>query len=206
LRQGEHGAQVLALQAGLDKLGFADAHGRGLSPDGAFGPGTRAAVETFQRAHGLKPDGIAGPQTLRVLHEAMHQQSASLADTSHPGHSLFCQALEGVRAIDARHGRAPDAFSANLAGSLATAAHAEGLARIDQVTLGEDAARAFAVQGDPRSPLRRMACVDVMQAINTPLLHSSGEFLAASRQGGAQREGADSPLPFVQPPPDGLSR
>jgi hypothetical protein len=206
LRRGSHGDQVAALQIDLTKLGFTDAHGLVLHPDGAFGPGTQAAVEAFQRAHDLKPDGIAGPQTLRILHEATRQQAASLADGSHPGHSLFCQALEGVKAIDARHGRASDAVSAKLAGSLAAAAYAEGLARIDHVILGEGAARAFAVQGDPRSPLRRMACVDVVQAINTPLVHSSGEFLAVSRLGGAQRQGADSPLPFVQPSPDGLSR
>jgi hypothetical protein len=51
-----------------------------------------------------------------------------------------------------------------------------------------------------------MACVDVMQAINTPLVHSSGEFLAASRQSGAQQESADSPPLFVQATPDGTSR
>lgn len=110
---------------------------------------------------------------------------------------MFCQALERVHAIDARHGRVPDALSANLAGSLATAAYAQGLARIDHVVLGEGATRAFAVQGDPRSPLRQIACVDVIQAVATPLAQSSAEFLAASRPDGLQ-QAQDMQL---QPPP-----
>ena len=207
LRQGARGNDVVALQTELAKLGFTGAYGRAFAADGAFGPGTRAAVETFQRTHGLKPDGLAGPETLRVLHEATRQQAASLADAGHPGHSMFCQALERVHAIDARHGRTPDAFSANLAGSLATAAHAQGLEHIDHVILGEGAMRAFAVQGDPRSPLRQIACVDVMQAIDTPLALSSGEFLAASRTSDEQQaQGVQPQSPLVQSPLEGMHR
>ncbi|WP_424681208.1 XVIPCD domain-containing protein [Frateuria sp. YIM B11624] len=207
LRQGSRGDQVIALQTDLAKLGFTDARGIVLNADGAFGPGTRAAVETFQRTHGLKPNGLAGQETLRVLHEATRRQAASLADAGHPGHSMFCQALERVHAIDARHGRTPDAFSANLAGSLATAAHVQGLERIDHVTLGEGATRAFAVQGDSRSPLRQIACVDVMQAITTPLALSSSEFLAASRTSDEQQaQGVQPQSPLVQSPLEGMHR
>jgi peptidoglycan hydrolase-like protein with peptidoglycan-binding domain len=39
----------------------------GVSPDGVYGPKTRAAVKRFQRAHGLTADGVAGPQTLVAL-------------------------------------------------------------------------------------------------------------------------------------------
>jgi peptidoglycan hydrolase-like protein with peptidoglycan-binding domain len=35
--------------------------------DGVVGPGTRAAVRSFQRRHGLVADGVAGPQTRRAL-------------------------------------------------------------------------------------------------------------------------------------------
>ncbi|SEI44166.1 XVIPCD domain-containing protein [Frateuria terrea] len=188
LRQGSRGDQVTQLQASLAKLGITDARGLALHPDGAFGPSTQAAVETFQRAHGLKPDGLVGPETLGVLHEATRQRVTTLADVGHPGNPMFRQALERVHVIDAQHGRAPDAFSRNLAGSLATAAYVQGLARIDHVILGGGGGgggggeRAFAIEGDPRSPLKQIACVDVTQAIARPLEQSSAEFLALSRQ------------------------
>jgi hypothetical protein len=206
LRQGSRGDQVASLQSGLARLGFTNAHGLALKADGAFGPGTLAAVESFQRAHGLKPDGLAGPQTLKVLQDALGRQAASLAETGHPGHPLFCQALEGVHAIDARYGRTPDAFSTNLAGSLATAAWARGLGRIDQVILGEGATRAFAVQGDPRSPLRQIACVDVAQAVATPLAQSSAAFLAVTPPVAAQAGGIQVQSPLVEPSVDGMHR
>lgn len=207
LRHGSHGDQVAALQADLAGLGVTDAHGLALHPDGVFGPSTQAAVETFQRTHGLQPDGLAGPETLRVLQQATRQQTASLADASHPGNPMFCQALERVHVIDAQHGRAPDTLSNNLAGLLATAAYAQGLTRIDHVMLGDDAARAFAVQGDPRSPARQVACVDVMQAMATPLEQSSAEFLTSSQPGRLQQ--ANSTLhqpPLAQPALPGLHR
>ncbi|MGN2243847.1 XVIPCD domain-containing protein [Frateuria sp. GZRR33] len=180
LRQGSHGEQVVSLQARLATLGITDAHGHALQSDGAFGPSTREAVQAFQRAHGLKDDGLAGPKTLETLGDAIQQQAASLADRSHPGHPLFCQALGKVHLIDAKCGRTPDELSNNLAGSLAAAAQAQGLVRIDHVVLGENATRAFAVQGDLDSPFRHFAAVDILRAVATPLAQSSRDFEAVS--------------------------
>jgi N-acetylmuramoyl-L-alanine amidase len=39
-------------------------------PEGQFGPGTRSAVEAFQRLRGLRVDGDCGPQTWSALVEA----------------------------------------------------------------------------------------------------------------------------------------
>ena len=63
LRLGSQGPAVVALQQALATAGYyltADI-------DGAFGPVTRAAVETYQLAHSLDVDGVAGPVTLAEL-------------------------------------------------------------------------------------------------------------------------------------------
>lgn len=39
----------------------------GVPADGAFGPGTEAALKRWQAAHGLVPDGVAGPRTRAKL-------------------------------------------------------------------------------------------------------------------------------------------
>jgi peptidoglycan hydrolase-like protein with peptidoglycan-binding domain len=55
-------ASVRAVQAQLRTLGFY----RG-AVDGVWGPGTEAALESFQRGRGLMPDGQLGPATAAAL-------------------------------------------------------------------------------------------------------------------------------------------
>jgi peptidoglycan hydrolase-like protein with peptidoglycan-binding domain/lysozyme family protein len=61
LSEGSRGASVEALQQALDRAGHS------LTVDGVFGPGTRQAVQAFQRAMGLIVDGVVGPQTRAAL-------------------------------------------------------------------------------------------------------------------------------------------
>lgn len=61
LRQGDQGPAVQALQVQLNK------HGSSLATDGAFGPGTDAAVRSFQSGNGLGVDGVVGPATWTTL-------------------------------------------------------------------------------------------------------------------------------------------
>ena len=61
LTVGSAGAAVVRLQSLLAAAGYA------ASPDGVFGPRTRAAVVAFQASRSLKPDGIVGPKTWRAL-------------------------------------------------------------------------------------------------------------------------------------------
>ncbi len=60
-REGDNSDGVRKLQEALNK------NGATLEIDGKFGPGTKAAVESYQRSHSLDVDGIAGPKTLAAL-------------------------------------------------------------------------------------------------------------------------------------------
>ncbi len=56
LKIGDTGTQVKCLQTIL-----------GITSDGIFGKGTKAAVIAFQKAHGLDTDGVVGPKTRQAL-------------------------------------------------------------------------------------------------------------------------------------------
>jgi hypothetical protein len=194
LKEGDKGHDVSELQKQLRELGYKGADGKPLRVDGDFGPATRAALVSFQRDHHLQPDGVAGPLTHRQLQVQgkLHAQEQAaqplLNQPAHPAHELYRQALDGVRKLDAQHGRASDGHSENFAGTLAAEARRQGLQRIDHVVLNDDASRAWAVQGDLRSPFKRVADVDVGQAINTPLAQSSAS--SAQLQGAPAHEQA----------------
>ena len=59
---GMSGEDVKELQSMLRNLGYLD------SADGVFGPGTEAAVKSFQSKNGLTADGSAGHSTLEKLY------------------------------------------------------------------------------------------------------------------------------------------
>ncbi len=62
VRQGDRGEQVSMIQERLIALNFLQG-----SVDGVFGPGTRQAVQSFQRSAGLTPDGVMGQKTWEAL-------------------------------------------------------------------------------------------------------------------------------------------
>lgn len=66
IRQGNKGARVKILQQALLDLGYLS--GRA---DGVFGPGTLAALKSFQKAAKLTADGVAGKKTLASLESAV---------------------------------------------------------------------------------------------------------------------------------------
>ena len=184
LKLGSRGPKVANVQRGLAALGYQH-RGRPLQSDGDFGPATQHAVEDFQRKRSLDPDGIVGRETAEALKHAALQQSAVTAMTldnpQHPGVALFRQAFTGVGRLDRMNGRAIDLATYNLSGAVALAARKAGLERIDQVLLSEDGTRAIAVQGDLRSPLRRLASVDVVSGVNTSLAKSSTDWSVLQR-------------------------
>ena len=64
LRRGSGGAAVRELQEALNSSGAAKPP---LAADGAFGPGTDAAVRRYQKAQGLVADGVVGPKTWAAI-------------------------------------------------------------------------------------------------------------------------------------------
>ena len=63
---------VRDIQQQLDKAGHLDG-----KADGAFGPGTKAAIEAFQKQAGLKPTGIPDQRTLIALFYGGPQQQGA---------------------------------------------------------------------------------------------------------------------------------
>jgi putative chitinase len=192
LKDGMHGDDVRALQADLARLGYKDAHGRELHTDGKFGPGTQAALEAFQRDHKLQADGVAGPKTREAITEQKHldNQKIDKASLNAADKALLDQATKGVHAIDAKMNRTPDQASENLSGAIAAQAKKDGLSRIDHVVLSDDGSKAYAVQGEMNSPLKKMAEVQTAQAVNTPVTQSTQAMAAAK-----PAEPAQTPTP-----------
>lgn len=116
-------------------------------------------------------------------------EPAHLDQSTHPDHALFQQARSAVHALDASRQRTPDQQSDNLAGSLTVAARRDGLERIDHAVLSDDASRAYAVQGELRSPFKRFAEVQTQEAVNTSIERSGAaweQIAAQQRQAHAQ--------------------
>ena len=185
LKQGAHSEAVGELQGQLRDLGYKDHNGNPINPDKSFGNDTKAAVQEFQRNNGLAPDGVAGPNTLKALKEQEQALSNNrgpyvdpakaplLNDPANPDHKLFQQAYDGVKKLDAQHGRAPDQHSANLAGALTVEAKAQGLKRIDTVALSDDGSKAFAAQSVISGAFKNVAGVETAQAVHIPMEQST---------------------------------
>jgi peptidoglycan hydrolase-like protein with peptidoglycan-binding domain len=95
LKLGARGEPVRQLQLRLHAMGFPN-----LAVDGSFGPGTLAAVKSFQRARGLTADGVVGPATWSKL--GIHVKGAptstppSTGTGGNPFHADFVRAAQKV--------------------------------------------------------------------------------------------------------------
>jgi putative chitinase len=199
LKDGMSGEDVRKLQADLARLGYKDAHGNDLHTDGKFGPGTKAALESFQRDHKLDADGVAGPKTREAIAAQKHIDNqkidkAALTNPANPDNAMFEQARKGVHAIDAAMNRTPDQASANLSAAIAAQAKKDGLSQIDHVVLSDDGSKAYAVQGDLNSPHKKMAEVQTAQAVNTPV-EQSAETMAKTSQASHEATQQQQPSP-----------
>ena len=90
LRSGMSGADVRELQIRVAGYTADRAQQTYVKIDGAFGPGTAAAVQRFQRAYGLTADAVAGPRTQAALNALESPDGSTLhfnfsEFTSHDG-------------------------------------------------------------------------------------------------------------------------
>lgn len=116
LRTGDRGDAVARLQEAL-----------GVTADGAFGPGTDAAVRSYQADNGLPVDGVVGERTWRSLTARRGAQPArqpvgtdALVSTVEKGAGLATVAAGGVSAV--RQALPDDAFTLIVYAALAAAA------------------------------------------------------------------------------------
>ncbi len=178
LRKGEHGPEIAVLQTQLNALGFKDAKGNALVPDGDFGERTKQAVEAFQRSRDLVDDGVVGKDTLAALKKAetatvapplqqvapaRNDQAPLLSRPNHPDHSLYQQALTGIEKLPASTFK-NDQERQNAAASVAFEAKVSGLTRVDTVALSTNGAGLFAVQGAMSDPAHNRVYIDKAQA------------------------------------------
>ena len=68
LSEGDSGPRVRRLQRALAELGH------DVTADGEFGPGTSAAVQSFQEEAGLQADGVVGSATVQAINEALAER------------------------------------------------------------------------------------------------------------------------------------
>ncbi|WP_165942346.1 XVIPCD domain-containing protein [Luteimonas terricola] len=164
----------------------------GLFAIGASAPGERYVRERLCVVVDPCTDAMPRDEALAARFEYRFPSPASMAmpmpgvaasplhEPGHPGHALFRQALDGVRALDARLGRTPDAGSERLAAALAATAGREGLRDIDHVVAGDSGRRMFAVEGALHDPAQRRAWVDTVPALAQPLAESARQLESLS--------------------------
>jgi peptidoglycan hydrolase-like protein with peptidoglycan-binding domain len=114
VQSGDNGPNVYAVQAMLKQRGY------NLTYDGAFGAGTQAVVESFQRANGLTADGIVGPNTWEKLAWTLHLNANNLVvnalqrELVKHGHSVTIDGdfgagtLAAVKSFQSSKGLSPD--------------------------------------------------------------------------------------------------
>jgi putative chitinase len=162
------------------------------------------ALGAFQRDRGLSIDGIAGPLTRHALDRA--ERVPFLADVCHGDHALYQQTLAGVHRLDARSHRVPDQRSEQLAAALVVEAKRAGLQQIDEVNLGRDAERVFAVQKGSHAVFDRNAYVDTMPALNQPIARSSEQLEQVNQNRAQQAMAAEMQLQQAPERSHGFSR
>ncbi|MBB5357659.1 pimeloyl-ACP methyl ester carboxylesterase [Rhodanobacter sp. ANJX3] len=176
LRTTERAAQYVEHEAAKGYHATVDAASRGI--DATVHAADEVAKEVSRGTHAI---GAAAGEAYSQRHPA-GWSSPLLNDPAHPDHGLFQQAYDGVKKIDAEHGRASDHRSVNLAGVLAVEGKAAGLKQIDVVALSHNGSNAFAAQKEARLGFPNVVHVNTTQAVNTPIEHSTQQMAQVNQQ------------------------
>ncbi len=137
-------------------------------------------AERFRNFDGATTEELgAAWQEVRALAAGTAQQPGALrADPLQPGgadYALHQQIRAGVAALDAQHGRAPDAVSDRMTASLLVLAKENDPSRVDQVVLSAATGHqpaghtVFLVKGDLSSPPFALATMTTDRAVATPV-------------------------------------
>jgi len=106
----------------------------------------------------------------------------------HPEYGLLQQVRQGVAALDAQAGRAPDESSERLTASVMALARQSNLERADHIVLSVQTADSaagrtvFVVQGDLDDPAHRRASMPTDVAVQTPVAQSLQQLEVASAE------------------------
>lgn len=171
LERNEKGTAVRELQESLNKLGYRDAQGNALKPDGDFGKHTEESVRSFQKAHGLTVDGEAGPKTLQALKQA--QQAPQLSDAKHPNHGMYEDALKQLEKLGPNAGLKNAEERQRAAASITYEARVGGLDKINHIVPNASGTGYFAVQGELGDPASKRVQVDQKTAVSQPVERST---------------------------------
>ncbi len=140
------------------------------------------------------------PKNQSTLQRILSEENRVMDDPLHPGNGMYRQAYSGVESLNAKHGVAASDRDKDFAGFIAANAKAQGLDRVDHVTLSDDGSKTFAVQGNLQSSHgldRQIAQMQTTDALNTPLAESSrawsqhaaqSELFASQQQAQAQTQ------------------
>lgn len=106
-RLGSTGSSINDLQSDLGS------HGYDINVDGSFGPATRSAVQSFQKAQDLQVDGIAGKDTLNALNDSSHKKDNNDSDSGASSDSAISTAKDLVGSPYVFGGTSPSGFDSS---------------------------------------------------------------------------------------------
>ncbi|MBS0454703.1 MAG: hypothetical protein JSS14_25685, partial [Proteobacteria bacterium] len=163
-------------------------------PELRFDPHQRVAI--YSEAHQIARNGDAMQsnvwqvETSRERHTAPvptpivvpHAPQSRLDEPGHPGHSMFKQAQDPMRQLDAQHNRAPDHRTDQAAAAITAQAYKDGLRQINGVMPNADGSRLFAIDGTPGSVLSKVSNVPTVQALDTPVEQSTQTYEQAAER------------------------